>query len=193
MLGLLLKKRRFDIDADRIGPDLLFTHWCMYFKPLMLKLCQRKFKKFADNAEIRPGVYVVGCSKICIGSRVSLRPGTMLFADPREGGAGITIEENVLIGSDVHFYVHNHKFDDPFIPIIDQGHYPSKEIHVKKGSWIGAKSIILAGVTIGENSVVGAGSVVTTSVPPRVVVAGVPARIIKYLNGEGWEDGKSLK
>lgn len=181
MLGLLLKKRRFDIDADRIGPDLLFTHWRMYFKPLMLKLCKRKFKKFADDAEIRPGVYIVGCSKISIGSRVSLRPGTMLFADPREDGAGITIEDDVLIGSDVHFYVLNHKYDDSTIPIINQGHYPSKEIIIKKGSWIGAKSVILAGVTIGENAVIGAGSVVTKSVPGKTVSVGAPSKIIKNI------------
>lgn len=190
MLKLLIKKRRFDLNADRIGPDLLFTHWRMYFRPLMLKLCKQKFKEFADDAEIRPGVYVVGCSKISIGKRVSLRPGTMLFADPREGGAGIKIEDDVLIGSGVHFYVHNHKFDNLLMPIIDQGHYPSKDIIIKKGSWIGAKAVILAGVTIGENSVVGAGSVVTKSVPMGVVVAGVPARIIKYLNNEN--HGKSF-
>lgn len=180
-ITFFFRKRKFDISADRIGPDLIFTHWRLYFKPLMLKLCQRKFKKFEDGADVRPGVYVVGCSKVCIGKRVSLRPGTMIFADPREGGAGVVIEDDVLIGSGVHFYVHNHRFDDCSMPIIDQGHYPSEEIVVKRGSWIGAKAIILSGVTIGENSVVGAGSVVTKSVPKRTVVAGSPAKIIKIL------------
>lgn len=105
----------------------------------------------------------------------------MLFADPRENGAGITIEDDVLIGSSVHFYVNNHCFDDTEKPIIDQGHYPSEPILVKKGAWIGAASVILPGVVIGRNAVVGAGSIVTKSVPDRVVVAGSPARIIKYL------------
>ncbi len=175
------RKWKFDVSADRIGPDLIFTHWKMYFKPLMLSLCRQKFKKFEEGAEVRPGVYIVGCSKVSLGRRVFLRPGTMIFADPRKGGAGVVIEDDVLIGSGVHFYVHNHRFDDCTIPIIDQGHYPSEEIVVKKGSWIGAKAIILPGVTIGENSVVGAGSVVTKSVPERTVVAGSPAKIIKYL------------
>ncbi len=181
LFNYFLSKRKFDIGADRIGPDLPFTHWRLYFSPLMKKLCKRKFLSFADSADIRPGVYVIGCSKIKLGNRVSLRPGTMLFADPRENGAGIVIEDDVLIGSEVHFYVHNHRFDDLNIPIIDQGHYPSSEIRVKKGAWIGAKSIILSGVTIGFNSVVGAGAVVTKPVPDNVVVAGNPARIIKYL------------
>lgn len=181
MLGLIWSKFKFDSQADRIGPDLLFTHWRLYFKPLMEKLCKKKFKYFGENADVRPGVYVIGCSKISIGKRVSLRPGTMLFADPREDGAGITIEDDVLIGSDVHFYVHNHRFDDPKIPIINQGHYPSEEILIKKGSWIGAKSVILAGVTVGENAVIGAGSVVTRSIPAKVVAVGIPARVVRTL------------
>lgn len=181
MLGFLFNKRKFDLNADRLGPDLPFTHWRLYFKPLMLKLCKKKLQYFADTAEIRPGVYVVACSKVSLGQRVSLRPGTMLFADPRENGAGITIEDDVLIGSSVHFYVNNHCFDDTNKPIIDQGHYPSKPILVKRGAWIGAASVILPGVVIGRNAVVGAGAVVTKSVPDSVVVVGSPARIVKYL------------
>jgi acetyltransferase-like isoleucine patch superfamily enzyme len=53
-------------------------------------------------------------------------------------------------------------------------------IIIKKGSWIGAKAIILKGVTIGEGAVVGAGSVVTKDVPDYAVVAGNPAKVIKY-------------
>jgi acetyltransferase-like isoleucine patch superfamily enzyme len=61
--------------------------------------------------------------------------------------------------------------------------YPKKSlpIHIKKGAWIGAGSIILHGVTIGEYSVVAAGAVVTKNVPPYTVVAGVPARVVKKL------------
>lgn len=142
MLGKIYKKIEFDNSADRIGPDLPFSHWKLYFKDLMLETCKKKFKYFADTAEIRPGVYVIGCSKISIGERVVLRPSTMLFADPRENGA---------------------------------------EIIVKKGCWIGANAILLPGVTVGENTVVAAGSVVTKSLPPKVVAAGVPAKIIKEL------------
>lgn len=181
MIRLLLQKIRFDLHADRLGPDIPFTHWRLYFKPLMLKLCKKKFKYFADSAEIRPGVYIVTCSKVSLGKRVVLRPGTMLFADPREQGAGITIEDDVLIGSSVHFYVNNHRFDDVNRPIIDQGHYPSSPILVKRGAWIGASVVVLPGVVIGENAVVAAGAVVTESVPDRVLVGGVPARVIKYL------------
>jgi len=58
----------------------------------------------------------------------------------------------------------------------------SKGIRIEDSSWIGMRAIILKGVTIGANSIVGAGSVVTKDVPPNVIVAGNPARIIKTIN-----------
>ena len=58
---------------------------------------------------------------------------------------------------------------------------PSKPIRICRGSWIGARSIILKGVTIGEGAIVGAGSVVTKSVEPYTVVGGNPARLLKVI------------
>lgn len=102
----------------------------------------------------------------------------MLFADEYEG---ITIEDGVMLGAGVHCYVNNHRFDDPELPIIDQGYYPSQPVLLKAGCWVGANAIILPGVTIGENAVVGAGSVVTRSVPARSVAVGSPARVIRTM------------
>jgi len=103
----------------------------------------------------------------------------MLFADI---DGEIHIGDNVMIGSGAHIYVRNHRFDHVNTPIIDQGYYPSKSVTIHNGAWIGANVIILPGVTIGENSVVGAGSVVTKNVPSQTVVAGNPAKIIKKLH-----------
>ena len=177
----VVNRIRFWRNVNRIGPDILGTHWMLYFKSTMLKLCKDKFEYFDDTAEFRPGAYAICCSKISIGRRVVIRPESMLFADPREGGAGITIEDDVLLGSGVHFYVNNHKFENPNLPIIDQGHMESKSIILKRGCWIGANCILLPGVTVGENSVVGAGSVITRSIPPRVMVAGNPAKMIRKI------------
>ncbi len=167
--------------ADRIGPDIPFTHWKLHFKSSMQKLCKRKFKYFDDSAEFRPGAYAICCSKISIGKRVVIRPNTMLFADDSENGAGITIQDDVLIGAGVHIYTDNHRFNDPNIPIINQGYGESREVVLEKGCWIGANTVILPGVTIGRNSVVGAGSVISRSIPERVVAVGSPGKVIKTL------------
>lgn len=178
-LSEVVSRIRFWRDADRLGPDILYTHWRLHFKSTMLDLCKRKFKYFGDYAEFRPCAYAACCSEISIGQRVIIRPGSMLFAD--SVGGEIVIEDDVMLGCGVHIYVNNHRFDNPQKAIIDQDYYPSKSVFLKKGCWIGANAIILPGVTIGENSVVGAGSIVTKDIPDRVVAVGNPARVIRKI------------
>ena len=144
----------------------------------MRALCTSKFKYFAEDAEFRPGAYAVNCSKISLGRRVVIRPGSQLMADSYEE---ITIEDDVQMGPGIHIYVNNHRFDDMNTPIIDQDYLPSEPVRLKKGCWVGANAIILPGVTIGENSVIAAGSVVTKSIPDGVVAAGCPARVIREI------------
>jgi acetyltransferase-like isoleucine patch superfamily enzyme len=167
--------------ADRIGPDVPTTHWRLYLPTTMRRLCAQKFAHFGENAEVRPGAYAVGTSRISLGDRVVIRPGVMLHADTRAGGAGIIVEPDVLIGSGVHVYVDKHLFDRTDVPIIEQGYADSREVVIRRGSWIGANAVILPGVTVGENAVVGAGSVVTRDVEARTVVAGNPARVLRTL------------
>lgn len=181
LLGEIWDRLRYWGEADRIGPDIPLTHWRLHFKSTMRRLCSSKFLKFGVGAEFRAGAYAVCCSKISLGDRVIIRPGCMLFADPRSGGAGITIEDDVMLGSGVHIYVHNHKFDDPSMPIMDQGYSQSELVLLERGSWIGAGTIILPGVTIGENAVVGAGSVVTKDVPAFTIVVGNSARVLRHI------------
>jgi acetyltransferase-like isoleucine patch superfamily enzyme len=178
----IYKKIKFCLSADRIGPDTPFTHWMLHYRKRMLCLCKKKFKKFSDSAEMRPGAYVIGCSTIEIGNRVIIRPNCMFFGETNCLTTSICIEDDVMMGAGVHIYINNHKFDRVDIPFIDQGYYPDEAVVIKKGSWIGANVILLPGVTIGENSVVGAGSVVTKSIPSNVVAAGNPARVLKNLN-----------
>ena len=184
MILEILNKIKFWKSADRIGPEIPYTHWRLYFKSTMLKLCKKKFKHFSDSAEFRPGAHAVVCSRISIGERCVVRPGTMLHANPEKDGAGIVIEDDVLIGPAVQIYVDNHNFDDLSTPIINQGHEKAREVILKVGCWVGAGSIILSGVTIGENAVVGAGSVVTKNVPPGVIVVGNPARILREIRNK---------
>lgn len=180
----LFSRVRFWNKADRLGPDIPSTHYKLYFKKSGKRLCKKKFKHFGEGAEYRPGAYAFTCSNISIGKNVVIRPTTMLFADPRDNGAGITIGDDVLLGSGVHFYVANHRFTDKSKAIIYQGHPESQPILVKKGAWIGANAVILPGVTIGINAVIGAGSIVTKDIADYCIAVGNPARIIKNLNDE---------
>src|SRR3972149_9470326 len=98
----LADRIKFWKTEDRLGPDMPFTHWRLYFKSTMVDLCQKMFKHFDSTAEFRPGAYSFCCSKISIGRRVVIRPGSLLHADDRKGEYGITIEDDVLIGPGVH-------------------------------------------------------------------------------------------
>nr|WP_310828730.1 sugar O-acetyltransferase [Paenibacillus typhae] len=89
---------------------------------------------------------------------------------------GITLEDNVLIGPKVNLITINHPLD----PSKRQSTI-STPIVIKKNAWLGAGAMIMPGVTIGENSIVSAGAIVTKDVPPNTVVAGVPAKIIKKI------------
>lgn len=90
---------------------------------------------------------------------------------------GIVIEDDVMIGPRVNITSENHPTS-----ISDRKTMLSSKVIIKQNVWIGAAASILSGVTVGENSVVAAGAVVTKDVPPNVVVAGVPASVIKHLN-----------
>ena len=172
---------KFWQSKDRIGPDVLWTHWKLFSRKRMIRLCQKKFLSFGISSEVRPGAYVVGCSQISIGERVVIRPASMIHGESNSIKNTIIIDDNVMMGSGVHIYVENHRFDNRDLDIIDQGHSPAKLVHLKRGCWIGANAIILPGVVVGENSVVAAGSVVSKEVPKGTVVAGNPARVIKEI------------
>ena len=89
---------------------------------------------------------------------------------------GITIEDDVLIGPQVKLVTENHPVDPANRKSLDL-----KSIVVKKNAWIGAGTVILPGVTIGEYSIVAAGAVVTQDVPSNTIVGGVPAKHIKNI------------
>lgn len=178
-LSDLAARWRFWMSADRIGPDIPATSWRLHFPSTGRRLCEGKFRRFGPDAEFRWGAYAVTCSKISLGRRVVIRPGVMLFAYPHGEDGQIVIEDDVLMGSGVHIYSGNHAFSDTSRDIIDQGHDPAADVVVRRGAWIGAQAILLPGVEIGEGAVVGAGSVVTRSVPAGAIAVGNPARPIR--------------
>ena len=178
----MIKRIKFWLKADRIGPDMPLTYWMLYLPSTMKYLCKKKFKKFGKRSEFRPGSYAVDCRRITIGDDVVIRPQSLLMPDPREGGAEIVIEDKVLMGPGIHIYVNDHIFRDKEIPIYDQDHTKpckSDTVILRKGCWVGARSTILKGVEVGKNSVIAAGSVVTKDVEEFTLVAGIPAKVIK--------------
>ena len=90
----------------------------------------------------------------------------------------VRIGNHVMIGPNVQIYTAAH---DLQAETRNQGWEIAKPIEIEDNVWIGGGAIILPGVRIGRNSVVGAGSVVTHDVPPNTVVAGNPAKVIKAI------------
>jgi acetyltransferase-like isoleucine patch superfamily enzyme len=170
------------LERKQIGPRYAYYAHPSFFEKTGKWICRRKFKYFGEGSEFRPYAYAICTYNISIGKNVIIRPNTMLFAGESDDEQ-ITIEDDVAIGAGVHCYVNNHAFDRADIPIKDQGYYRCRPVRICSGAWIGAGSIILPGVTVGKNSVVGAGSVVTKDVLPGVVAAGNPARVIREIKG----------
>jgi acetyltransferase-like isoleucine patch superfamily enzyme len=90
---------------------------------------------------------------------------------------GITIEDNVMLAPKVSLLSEGHP-----ISANDRQTLTTGKIYIKKNAWIGANATILPGVTIGENSIVAAGAVVSKDVPDNTIVGGVPAKFIKTIN-----------
>lgn len=111
--------------------------------------------------------------RIAIGKDVGVNPYCVIY-----GMGGVTIGDNVKVATSCVIVSANHNFERTDIPISLQG-VTCKEIIIGNDVWLGARAIVLAGVEIGEGAVIGAGSVVSRSIPPYSVAVGVPARVIK--------------
>jgi acetyltransferase-like isoleucine patch superfamily enzyme len=83
-----------------------------------------------------------------------------------------------MIADRVYISDIDHEYRDDRLPVIAQGVYSKGPVLLKAGCWIGVGAVILPGVTVGRNAVVGANAVVTRDVPDFAVVGGVPAKIL---------------
>ena len=128
-------------------------------------------KEIDSNFSLFPPFYTDCGVNITIGKNVFINSGCR-FQDQ----GGITIGNDSLIGHNVVITTLNHDFE----PKNRKGLCPAPVI-IGDNVWIGSNSTIVPGVVIGNNSIIGAGSVVTKNIPENVVVAGVPAKIIKSI------------
>lgn len=128
--------------------------------------------------ETRIGTFVEIQKGARIGARCKISSHTFICE-------GVTIEDEVFVGHGVMF------INDMYPRATTESGEPQTEADwqlvptlVRRGASIGSNATILAGITVGERSIVGAGSVVTRDVPPGVIVAGVPARIVRAVDTE---------
>src|SRR5512139_2125382 len=98
------------------------------------------------------------------------------------GQGGVEIGDRVYTSPFTQIIAVNHVFDDLTRPFIEQG-ITAEGIVIEDDVWLGAGAIITDGVRVGKGAVVAAGAVVTRDVPPHTVVGGVPAKIIKDIDG----------
>lgn len=129
----------------------------------------------------RTVLFAKGKGKIRIGNRCGISNSTIFACEE------INIGNDVFIGGAVKVYDTDFHWVDYFRRTKEEGGN-SKPVRVEDGVFIGAHSIILKGVTIGEKSVIGAGSVVTKSIPPGEVWAGNPAKKIRTIESNGEYD-----
>jgi acetyltransferase-like isoleucine patch superfamily enzyme len=99
------------------------------------------------------------------------------------GQGGVSIGDRVYTSPFTQIIAVNHVFHDPERPFVEQG-ITAEGIVIEDDVWLGAGAVITDGVRVGKGAVVAAGAVVTKDVPPHTVVGGVPAKIIKEIDGK---------
>ncbi|NYT41680.1 sugar O-acetyltransferase [Sphingomonas sp. R-74633] len=125
-----------------------------------------------DGFSLIPPFYTTGGENIRIGRGVFINQNCTMY-----DLGGITIGDDVLIGPNVSLITSGH----PIEPAQRRDGVTAAPIVIERNVWIAAGAMVIGGVTIGENSVVAAGSVVTRDVPPNSLVGGNPARLIRTI------------
>ena len=144
-----------DVKTCKIGKGSKIWQFCVVLEGAVI----------GENCNINAQVLIE--NDVVIGDNVTIKPGVQVWD-------GTRIEDDVFLGPNATLTI-------DAIPRSNQ--YPNKfyGITLKKGASIGANATILPGVTIGKMAMIGAGSVVTKSVPDYAVVVGNPAKIIRYV------------
>lgn len=132
-------------------------------------------QKCGDNVALDAGCFIISPENLSIGNNVSIN--AMCYID---ASGDIEIGNDVSIAHMVTVMSSSHNYAECNIPIKDQG-VNYKKTKINDNVWIGAKTTILYGVSIGERSIVGANSVVNRDVEGHCIVAGSPAKVVKEI------------
>ncbi len=162
-----------DTEVKRSAEVCFKINHTMPGTPECRSLIEELFTQGVDESTtINPPVFALMGNKIKLGKGITLMNGFKCMSS-----GGLVIEDDTLVAINCTVLTNNHDFY--YRPVIT-----CKPVHIKRNVWIGANVTILPGVTIGENAIVGACSVVTKDVPDNAVVVGNPARVIKTLDPE---------
>jgi len=147
-----------DVQTQNIGEGTTIWQFCVVLKNAVIgKDCNINCQVLIEN-------------EVVIGDHVTIKPGVQIWD-------GVTLEDHVFIGPNV-------TFTNDLFPKSKNKEFKLIKTLVKKGASIGANATLLAGITIGENSLVGAGSVVTKSIPDNEIWVGNPAKFLKKNNND---------
>ncbi len=113
-----------------------------------------------------------------VGAHVYVGPGLIIADELTDSGNDVIIKDRVSIGPRVTIVTASSPNDSRLLPIVGTTRGP---VVIEEDAWIGAGAILLPNVTVGAMTVVGAGAVVTESIPPHSVAVGVPARVVKRI------------
>lgn len=148
-----------DVQSTQIGEDTSVWQFCVILPGAKIgRGCNICAQVFIEN-------------QVTIGDYVTIKPGVQVWD-------GVVLEDRVFVGPNV-------TFTNDLIPRSREKVWTMTPTTVRKGASIGANSTLLAGVTVGEYALVGAGSVVTKDVPAHTIWYGNPARQKGYITGEG--------
>jgi maltose O-acetyltransferase len=134
---------------------------------------KRIFRYVGKDVTVHAGVTFGSGANIVIGDYSSLNVDCAVANDT-------VIGRNVMMGPEVLILSGSHNFERIDIPMREQGAPPRRPVRIGDDVWIGARSILLPGVVVGNHCIVAAGSIVTKEVPECAVVAGNPARIVRF-------------
>ena len=136
-------------------------------------LLKRLAKSCGKNVAILPSANLFTSKNLVIGNHISIRENTFVDGDALELGDNVMISHSASVITASHVY-------DPNLPMRDT--LEDRPVKIGNNVWIGTGAKIIGSLTIGDNVIVSANAVVTKSIPSNVVVAGVPARIIKTIS-----------
>lgn len=127
------------------------------------------------------GKDVIVKSNCYIGGGVGLKVGDRSqLGENARIGRNVTLGRDVVMGPDVVIMTNAHAFERLDVPVNQQGSLPEQPVVIGNDVWIATRVIIMPGVTIGDQAVIGAGSIVTKDIPPKAVAVGNPAKVIRY-------------